>query len=215
MIFTKINEFQPTGNQVTADGIKHRVPAKATHFHSDSDGVGARLGLEAGIQNGVSPDLFPDYINTMNSYYGMRDTIQFAKCLYKKRQSEYIREIADHGLRGAGERYPFMAQIQASFGNHYIGDLTAYTGLAAQEANAEAGSEAYHKARQVAFGEPPTLKVAAHEAAHAVQGVTSDQLEGSVLLKVFFVIPWGSIKHFFKGTTKIRHIIQPPGKGNF
>ena len=153
---------------------------RASHFPGDYDGTGAWQRVEQGILGGVPPVQFSSDIYTMNSYYGMRDTMLFAKWLHEKRQRVDIHEIADRGLRGAGERYPFMEQIQASFGKHNIGDLTAHTGLAAREANAEAGSAAYHKARQVAFGDPPTLQVAAHEAAHAVQGVTGAQLENGV-----------------------------------
>ena len=174
------NESRFEGEQATAYSINSSELGEASHFLGDNYGPVARQRVEKGVLGGMFPVQFSSDINTMNSYYGMRDTIQVAKGLYELRenlQGMDVQEIADQGLRGAGERYPFMEQIQASFGNHYIGDLTAYTGLAAQEANAEAGSEAYHNARQVAFGEPPTLKVAAHEAAHAVQGVTSDQLE--------------------------------------
>ena len=174
------NESRFDTNQSTGYPVNSGGPENAGHFPGDCDARAALRCVEQGILTGISPTRFSNNINTMNCYYGMRGTIQFAKGIYDKFQSVDIHEIADQGLRGTGERYPFLGQIQASFGKHYIGDLTAHAGPEARQANSAAGSEAYHKTRQVAFGGPPTLRVAAHEAAHAVQGVTSSQLGNGV-----------------------------------
>ncbi len=77
--------------------------AKAAHFTGDYNGETARLGVATGILNGVPPLRFSSHIDTMNSCYGMRDTLQFAKGLYGKRQSDYIHEIADRGLCSPGK----------------------------------------------------------------------------------------------------------------
>ena len=153
---------------------------KASHLTGAHNGESARLSVATGIRHGASPHLFSNHIDTMNSCYGMRDTLQFAKGLYDRRQAEHIHKITNRGLRGPGKEYPYREQIQASFGKHDIGDLTAHTGPEAREANTLAGSDAYYKGRHVAFGELPTLKVAAHEAAHAVQGVSGAQLQNGV-----------------------------------
>ena len=160
--------------------INKPEPAKAVYFTGDSSGVSARIGVESGILSGLSPLQFSDHIDAMNSCYGMRDTLQFAKGLYDRRRSEHIHEIADRGLRGPGRKYPYREQIQTSFGRHDISDVTAHTGPEAREANSLAGSKAYHKGRHVAFAGIPDLKTAAHEAAHAVHGVTGTQLVDGV-----------------------------------
>ena len=154
--------------------------AKAAQFTGDYNGATARRGIATGILNGVPPLQFSTHIDTMNNCYGMRDTLHYAKGLYSKRQSDYIHEIADRGLRSPDREYPYREQIQACFGRHDIGDVTAHTGPDAGHANSLAGSEAYHKARHVAFAGTPDLKTAAHEAAHAVQGVAGTQLEYGV-----------------------------------
>ncbi len=151
-------------------------PGKTAYLTDAYRGEAARHGVETGILYGGSPDLLSGHIDTMNSCYGMRNTLQFAKGLYDRRQAVHIHEITGRGLGGPGMEYPFMEQIQACFGKHDIRDLTAHTGPEAREANTLAGSDAYHKGRHVAFGDLPTLQVAAHEAAHAVQGVSGAQL---------------------------------------
>ena len=177
-IFSRTNSVLKSGG--SPDHARNPASGKAPHLTDAYNGESARLGVETGIRYGASPHLFASHIDTMNSCYGMRDTLQFAKGLHDRRQAEHIHEITDRGLHGPGMEYPFMDQIQASFGKHDIGDLTAHTGPEAREANTLAGSDAYYKGRHVAFGEFPTLKVAAHEAAHAVQGVSGAQLQNGV-----------------------------------
>lgn len=100
----------------------------AANLTGDYNGVCARSGVETGIRYGASPYQFSGHINTMNSCYGMRNTLQFAKGLYDKRQAEHIHDVTDRGLRGQGTAYPFMEQIQSSFSNPApAGDVVQFT----------------------------------------------------------------------------------------
>ncbi len=174
-IFSRTNNRYKSGG--SPDHARNPDTGTASRLTDARNGEAARFDVETGIRYGASPYQLSSHIDTMNSYYGMRGTLKFVKGLYDKRRAEYIHEITGRGLRGPGMEYPFMERIQTSFGKHDIGDLTAHTGPEAREANTHAGSDAYYKGRHVAFGELPTLKVAAHEAAHAVQGVSGAQLQ--------------------------------------
>lgn len=69
----------------------------------------------------------------------------------------------------ADGRMPHADAIQASFGRHSIGNIRAEIG---GDAGAEAqalGAEAFTDGESVAFKSEPSLRLAAHEAAHAVQ----------------------------------------------
>ena len=105
--------------------------------------------------------------------FGNRATLQFV-------HQQQVHHVAQAGLRDAGQPYPFLTEIQRSFGQHDISGLESHTGAAARAANSELGSTAYHKGGHVAFGQDPTLADAAHEAAHYVQGVGATQLKGGV-----------------------------------
>ena len=177
-IFSRTNNRFKSGG--SPDHTRNPASGIASHLADAWNGESARVGVETGILNGVSPLMFSSHIDIMNSCYGMRNTLQFAKGIYAKRQSDHLHDITDRGLRSPGEPYPYREQIQACFGRHDIGDLTAHTGPEARAANSLAGSDAYHKARHVAFSGRPDLKTAAHEAAHAAQGVTGTQLEDGV-----------------------------------
>ena len=92
-----------------------------------------------------------------------------------------VHDIAQDVFRDTPKAYPFQERIQQAFGEHHdISGLKAYTGTAAQAANANLGSRAFHKGGHVAFAGQPTLKEATHEAAHYVQNVRSDELEGDI-----------------------------------
>ncbi|HVV53531.1 MAG TPA: DUF4157 domain-containing protein [Polyangia bacterium] len=70
-----------------------------------------------------------------------------------------------------GGRLPFFPAVQRAFGpDHDLGEVRAHQGPDAAAASRALGARAYTAgARDVVFGETPTLARAAHEAAHVVQ----------------------------------------------
>ena len=89
-------------------------------------------------------------------------------------------EVALEGTGGTGGPLPHLDRIQASFGNHDVSHVRAHADGAAQKASRTLGSKAYAIGDRVAFGEPPDLHTAAHEAAHVVQQRDGVQLEGGI-----------------------------------
>lgn len=76
--------------------------------------------------------------------------------------------IATKGTKGPGSAYPFMDQIQESFGDHDISGLRAHVGPEAEEATDTLDAVAFAYGEDVAFDGTPDLFTAAHEAAHTV-----------------------------------------------
>ena len=134
------------------------------------DGYAALDSIAGGIG---APLQFSAAIDIAQRQFGNRATLQFV-------HRQQVHHVARAGLRATGQPYPFLDEIQRSFGQHDISGLEGHTGEAARAANSELGSTAYHKGGHVAFGQEPTLADAAHEAAHYVQGVGSTQLKGGV-----------------------------------
>ena len=140
------------------------------------DTYSALNAISSGIDMGHSPLQFKHAIDTAQASLGNRATLAFAQ-----QQYQCVHALAQQGFRDTPQAFPFQAQIQQAFGpEHDISGLTAYTGPAAQAANAELGSDAYHKGGRAAFGNTPTLQDAAHEAAHYVQNLNTTQLKGGV-----------------------------------
>lgn len=75
-------------------------------------------------------------------------------------------DTALEGARG-GDEIPWLAEIQASFGLYDVTRVRATAG--ARQASEALGAEAYAVGDAVAFGDAPSLREAAHEAAHVVQ----------------------------------------------
>ena len=73
------------------------------------------------------------------------------------------------GVADAGESFPYLDAIQASFGHHDISGTRAHFGDGATEAADDLGAQAYAYGSDVAFADSPSLWLAAHEAAHTVQ----------------------------------------------
>ncbi len=96
-------------------------------------------------------------------------------------ESGWVQERAAQGVGpGYGGPLPFRDQVQASFGRHDVGGIEAHVGGQAAAAAAAIGARAYATANSVAFGGPPDLHTAAHEAAHVVQQRGGVQLKGGV-----------------------------------
>jgi hypothetical protein len=88
--------------------------------------------------------------------------------------------LARRGVADAGASLPHLDVIQRSFGHHDVGDVRAHQGAAASQASRALGASAYAFGNSVAFGAPPDLHTAAHEAAHVVQQRGGVQLKGGI-----------------------------------
>ena len=133
--------------------------------------------ITTGIKTGPCPVRFMTAIDTAQAHMGNRTLMHCVSQQYRQQ----VHDIARDGLRGSPRPFPFKELIQQSFGEHHdISGLEAYTGAAARAANANLDSRAYHKGGQVAFAGQPTLREAAHEAAHFVQNARDDELEGGI-----------------------------------
>lgn len=86
----------------------------------------------------------------------------------------------DRANLGTTEPLPHLAQIQASFGRHDVTDVQSHIGGAASQAARRLGAQAFTVGRHVAFDVSPDLRMAAHEAAHAVQQANGARPEGGV-----------------------------------
>lgn len=80
-----------------------------------------------------------------------------------------VHTIAREGVAGPGQALPHGTAIQASFGHHDVSGVRAHVGGTAADATSALGAPAYATGNEVAFGSPPDLRQAAHEAAHVVQ----------------------------------------------
>jgi hypothetical protein len=92
-----------------------------------------------------------------------------------------VHAAAAEGTSGSGGTLPHANKIQASFGSHNIGSISAHTDAGAAEATSAMGANAYASGKHVAFARGKTdLHTAAHEAAHVVQQSAGVQLSGGV-----------------------------------
>lgn len=84
-------------------------------------------------------------------------------------------------LAGNGGALPFLERIQSAFGAYDLGMVRAHTGPCIAEAVKDMEADAFTVGHHIAFGIRPDIRLAAHEAAHAVQqgcGVATDQPRG-------------------------------------
>ncbi|MBL9103014.1 MAG: DUF4157 domain-containing protein [Myxococcales bacterium] len=92
-----------------------------------------------------------------------------------------VREAAAAGTRGSWAALPHLEAIQRSFGAaHDLSGVRAHIGGAAATASAAMGAQAYAVGERVAFAAAPSLRVAAHEAAHVIQQRRGVSLSGGV-----------------------------------
>jgi hypothetical protein len=91
-----------------------------------------------------------------------------------------VPHAAAAGVAGPGERLPHLDAIQRAFGAHDVTGVVAHVGGPAAAAAETIGAEAYATGHHVAFAAPPSLFVAAHEAAHVVQQRAGVSLLGGV-----------------------------------
>lgn len=95
-------------------------------------------------------------------------------------EPEEIHEAAAEGIRGPGGALPHVATIQRSFGRFDVSHVKAHTDGPAAAAARSMRAEAFTTGEHVAFAGAPSLRTAAHEAAHAVQQRADVQLQGGV-----------------------------------
>ncbi len=91
-----------------------------------------------------------------------------------------VQQIADQGVSGASDALPHRDQIQASFGRHDVGGVSAVVGGEAASASDALGARAYATGDRIGFAQAPDLHTAAHEAAHVVQQRGGVQLAGGI-----------------------------------
>jgi hypothetical protein len=80
-----------------------------------------------------------------------------------------VHSAAAAGTRGVGEKLPYQAEIQRSFGRHNLADVRAHIDPSARAGARVMRAEAFTLGRHVAFAGSPDLHVVAHEAAHVIQ----------------------------------------------
>lgn len=96
------------------------------------------------------------------------------------RSPHAIHRAARGGLQGASQPLPHGARIQAAFGRHDVSQVRTNIGGTAAVANRRMGSLAFASGDRIGFREAPSLRLAAHEAAHVVQQHEGLSLPGNV-----------------------------------
>ncbi|AEI67982.1 DUF4157 domain-containing protein [Corallococcus macrosporus] len=91
-----------------------------------------------------------------------------------------IRREAHAGVKDARAPLPHFALLQWAFGRHDLSNIKARVGGEAALANERMGAHAFTTGNRIAFRAPPDLRLAAHEAAHAVQQQAGVQLQDGV-----------------------------------
>src|SRR5439155_19376118 len=91
-----------------------------------------------------------------------------------------VHQVAAAGTQGSAGPLPYLDKIQQSFGRHDVTHAQAHQDEAAAVASKAIGAEAFTTGDHVAFSGTPSLRTAAHEAAHVVQQRSGMQLAGGV-----------------------------------
>jgi len=93
-----------------------------------------------------------------------------------------VQRLADAGVRGATASLPHLNRISQAFGpGHDLSGVRARVGGTGAAATQAMGAQAYAtRGDRVAFAAAPSLRVAAHEAAHLVQQKGGLSLPGGV-----------------------------------
>lgn len=84
------------------------------------------------------------------------------------------------GTAGPSRALPHLPEIQKSFGKHDVSTVAAHTDASAASGARALGALAFTTGNHVAFAEPPTLRTAAHEAAHVVQQRAGIEIAGGM-----------------------------------
>jgi hypothetical protein len=93
-----------------------------------------------------------------------------------------VQRLADQGVRGATASLPHLGRISQAFGpGHDLSGVRARVGGSGAAATQAMGALAYAtRGDRVAFASQPSLRMAAHEAAHLIQQKSGISLPGGV-----------------------------------
>ena len=86
----------------------------------------------------------------------------------------------DPRTRQSGSPLPFLDTIQRSFGRHYISHVQAHTGNRAAGSAWALAAEAFVQGSEATFLRTPSLRTAAHEAAHVIQQHAGVDVPGGI-----------------------------------
>ncbi len=85
------------------------------------------------------------------------------------RSPRLIQSEARRGIQGASQPLPHADRLQSAFGRHDLSQVRVNIGGGAGSANRRMGALAFTSGDRIGFRQPPSLHLAAHEAAHVVQ----------------------------------------------
>lgn len=91
-----------------------------------------------------------------------------------------IRRAARQGTQTPPTTYPFLKEIQQSFGRHDVSQVRAHLGPAATQSAESMRASAFASGKHVVFAGTPVLYTAAHEAAHIIQQRNGVQLADGI-----------------------------------
>ena len=146
-------------HSLTVHGIVGPKTARAVHERSEQQGAGtaSQHGAEAGGAGHRAAEAQP------------RASLLQMKQTADPNSEADVPAIAAAGVAGSGQPLPHIERIQTAFGHHDVSGIVAHVGGEAGDAAENIGAAAYATGNHVAFGGPPDLHTAAHEAAHTVQ----------------------------------------------
>jgi len=156
----------PTTHDVSWPASERSVPRDAGDAPASASASGRGGAAEPGVFRWTLDDLF--------------GPVQRHAAPSAPQDSASVHAAAERGISGAATSLPHLDSIQRAFGRHDVSGVKAHVGEEAAAGSAAMGAEAYATGNHVAFAAPPSLRLAAHEAAHAVQQRGGVQLAGGV-----------------------------------
>ncbi|HEY0098792.1 MAG TPA: DUF4157 domain-containing protein [Pyrinomonadaceae bacterium] len=173
----------PTATQQNTSA-ESTAPGRAQFAQNRELNSSLHLQGTSGTQAGRRPlQAKPEGLGAVSDSTGIgRPGHDFSRIpLYPKARAEDIHRVARNGTAGNAAPLPYLNRIQQSFGpGHHLTQVRAYVGSRAAAAARNLEAEAYTVGDSVAFGTEPSLRTAAHEAAHVVQQRHGVRLERGV-----------------------------------
>ena len=147
----------------TTRGAEVDAPVRRAPDERDTAAPGSALRRVLAARGaGACPP--PDDALALQRWVGNRATARMLT-----RRASDLHTIASEGVRGSPSPFPYRDEIQRSFGSHSVAHVQAFMGSRAAAASRAIGATAYTRGSRVAFSDAPSLRTAAHEAAHTVQ----------------------------------------------
>lgn len=153
------------------------APTRQAHVETSADGLASALQRTSAARH-AGAGARPDDAMALQRSIGNAATAR--RIAARPQGAAEVHTIAAEGLQGSPSRLPHLEAIQRSFGAHSVAHVQAFTGARAAAASRAIGAEAYARGAQVAFAGPPSLRLAAHEAAHVVQQHAGVRLKDGV-----------------------------------